>query len=201
MTAPPPLVLASGSATRARMLREAGLDIEIDPSSVDEDEVKSALKGEGADAAAVADTLSELKARHVARRHAGAFVIGADQVLDCGGVLFDKPTDRDHARAHLRALSGKTHELVSAVAVMRDRERLWHHIDRARLSMRPLSEAFIGDYLDRMGDDIFATVGGYRLEGLGAQLFTRVEGDFFTILGLPLLPLLDFLRQHGVVAK
>ncbi len=135
-------------------------------------------------------------------RHASdALVIGADQILDCDSAWFDKPLDRMRAAADLRALSGKRHSLATVVCVVRDDLRLWHHRESARLTMRPLGDAFIEAYLDAIGEDSLASVGAYQLEGLGAQLFSRVEGDYFTILGLPLLPLLEFLRNHGVVAR
>jgi septum formation protein len=195
----PRLVLASASASRAGMLTRAGVPFVKDPSAVDEDEVKRAMRGEGASADDLAIALAELKARQVGRRHSAALVVGSDQVLVCEDRWFDKPTDRAAARAQLLALRGKTHSLISAVLVLRDGERLWHHVGRARLAMRPFSEAFLDDYLDAAGDAVLGSVGGYQLEGLGAQLFSRVDGDYFTILGMPLLPLLDFLRNHGVV--
>lgn len=195
----PPLVLASGSAARAGILAAAGLPFTQDSANVDEDEVKAALRGEGASADAVATALAELKAVHVSRRHPGALVVGADQMLDCGGRWFDKPADRDAARAQLLALRGRTHDLVTAAVVLRDGTRLWQHVERASLTMRPVSDAFVESYLAALGDDAMRSVGAYQLEGLGAQLFAQVEGDFFTILGLPLLPLLDFLRGHGTL--
>jgi septum formation protein len=194
------LVLASASSSRAAMLRQAGLAIRQDPAGVDEEAVKQSLRAEGADAGHVATTLADLKAQQVSRRHPDAFVIGADQMLECNGVWFDKPPDIDHARAHLMSLRGRTHELITAAVVVRSGARLWQHVDRAALTMRPFSDAFIEYYLQTVGDEMCSTVGAYRLEGTGAQLFSRVEGDFFTILGLPLLPLLDFLRGHGIVA-
>jgi len=193
------LVLASASPARAAVLRQAGLSIDQVPAAVDEEEVKHALRAEGSPAAHVAETLADLKAQHVSRRQGGAFVIGADQMLECNGVWFDKPADMDHARAHLRALRGTTHDLITAVAVVRDGARLWHHVATARLTMRPFSDAFIERYLADIGEDACRSVGAYQLEGLGAQLFSKVDGDFFTILGLPLFPLLDFLRGHGIV--
>ncbi len=196
----PRLVLASASPSRAAVMRHAGIAAEIDPARVDEDEIKVSLKAEGADAAAVAETLAELKAHTVSRRHPGALVIGADQMLDCEGAWFDKPADLDQAAGHLRALSGRPHVLISCVCVVADGSRLWHHLARARLTMRPLSEAFIADYLAAVGPAALSSVGAYQLEGLGAQLFSKVEGDYFTILGLPLLPLMDFLRNHGALA-
>ena len=195
----PPLVLASASTSRAALMHQAGLAAVSEPARVDESEVKASLAHEGANAAAVAETLAELKAQKVSRRHPGALVIGADQLLDCEGAWFDKPTDLAEAASHLRALSGRTHTLVSCACVVRDGSRLWHHVDRARLEVRPLSDRFITDYLAAVGPAALDSVGAYQLEGLGAQLFARVEGDYFTILGLPLLPLLDFLRNHGVV--
>ena len=197
---PAPLILASASASRAAVLRQAGLTAASEPAHVDEAAVKESLKAEGATAAAVAETLAELKAQKISGRHGGVLVIGADQMLECEGVWFDKPADLDQAAAHLRALSGKTHRLISAVVALRDGTRLWHHVAEARLTMRPLSEAFIADYLAAVGPAALTSVGAYQLEGLGAQLFARVEGDYFAILGLPLLPLLDFLRNQGVVA-
>jgi len=197
----PRLVLASASASRSAILRQAGLSIAQEAAGVDEDMVKRSLQSEGADAAHVAVTLADLKAQHISRRHPDAFVIGADQMLDCNGVWFDKPPDIDHARGHLEALRGKTHELITAAVVVRAGARLWQHVDQAALTMRPFSDAFIEDYLATVGEDVCGTVGAYRLEGIGSQLFSRVEGDFFTILGLPLLPLLDFLRGHGIVAE
>ena len=193
------IVLASASVTRADMLRRAGMAFAIDPAHVDEDEVKRALRGSGATAAALAEKLAELKAGKISARHGGAFVIGADQVLDCQGRWFDKPTDRAAARAQLLDLRGKPHELLSSVCVLRDGERLWHHVGRARLTIRPFSEGFLDSYLDQAGSAVLQSVGAYQLEGLGAQLFSQVEGDYFTILGLPLLPLLDFLRDQGVM--
>jgi septum formation protein len=194
------VVLASASPSRHRLLADAGLDVTTEAARIDEAEVKAALRAEGADAAQVAETLAELKAQRVARRHPGALVIGADQMLECNGVWFDKPPDLEHAAAHLASLGGRTHELVSCACVVRDGARLWHHRDRARLTMRPLSQDFIASYLTAVGEGALASVGAYQLEGLGAQLFSRVEGDYFTILGLPLLPLLDFLRNNGVLA-
>ncbi len=194
----PKLVLASGSRTRAAMLEQAGLTAILDKPLVDEEEVKEAGRVEGVSADIVAEALAELKAQRITRRHPGALVIGADQMLECEGRWFDKPAGRDAARDQLLALRGQTHRLVSCAVVVRDGERIWHKTDSARLTMRNFSEAFLDEYLDRAGEGVLHSVGAYQLEGLGAQLFHRVEGDFFTILGLPLLPLLGFLRVHGV---
>ena len=194
-----PVVLASASAVRRDILCRAGVPLTQDPANIDEAEVKAALRGEGATAAQAAETLAELKARHVARRHGGALVIGADQILECEGTWFDKPADLDEARRHLEALSGRTHSLLTAVCVLRDGTRLWHHNAAARLQVRPLGANFVPAYLAAAGDEVLNSVGAYRLEGPGAQLFGAIEGDYFTILGLPLLPLLAFLRAQGVV--
>ena len=126
-------------------------------------------------------------------------VIGADQMLECEGVWFDKPESLAEAADHLAKLGGRSHTLISCACVVRDGARLWHHIDRARLTMRPLSQAFIASYIEQVGEAALTSVGAYQLEGHGAQLFSKIEGDYFTILGLPLLPLLDFLRHHGVI--
>ena len=199
----PALTLASGSRTRALILRNAGLDFDVAPADLDEASVKRRLLAEGASPRRVADTLAEMKAARIAGETAGTrpghLVLGADQVLDLDGALLDKPADRAAAAEHLRRLSGKRHRLVSAAVLLEDGERIWGRSDSAILAVRPLSDRFIEAYLDAAGEDALDSVGGYRLEGLGAHLFASVEGDFFTILGLPLLPLLDFLRGHGVL--
>jgi len=195
---PPPLILASTSPTRRRVLENAGLDFDIAAPGVDEEEIKLSLKATGASGAQIAETLAELKANRISSKAEGALVIGADQILSCNGVLFDKPPDMDHARAQLQALRGKPHELLTAVCVAKNGGRVWHHNAVARLTMRQFSDAFLDDYLVRAGEDVLGSVGVYRLEGLGSHLFSRIDGDFFTILGLPLLPLLGFLRENGV---
>lgn len=193
------IVLASASSARAALLRAAGIPILVDAAAIDEAEVKASLRAAGAGAAAVAETLAELKAQRVARRHAGSLVIGADQVLECDSVLFDKPLEPAAAQAQLLALRGRRHRLVSAVVLVRDGGRIWHHVDRAELTMREFSTGFLDRYLDAAGEAALSSVGAYQLEGVGAQLFAAVDGDYFTILGLPLLPLLDILREQGVL--
>jgi septum formation protein len=197
----PKIVLASASAIRRTLLTHAGVPCIADPGAVDEDEVKQAMKAEGAPASAVAETLAELKAMRVAPRHGDAFVFGADSMLECNGVWFDKPVDRDHAAAHLTALSGRTHRLISSAVCVRNRERVWHHTSIALLTMRPLSRDFIDAYLDAAGPAVQRSVGAYQLEGLGAQLFSKIEGDYFTVLGLPLLPILAFLRDNHALVE
>jgi len=194
------LVLASGSRTRSAMLERAGVPFSVDVAHVDEDEAKRALRANGANAADTAETLAEMKALKVSRRHPGALVIGADQMLECGEAWFDKPPDRDQAKAQLQALSGRTHNLIAAAVAAENGNRVWHHVDRVEMTVRPLSETFVDAYLDAAGDAVLGSVGAYQLEGLGAQLFSRIRGDFFTVLGLPLLPLLDYLRVRGVIA-
>jgi septum formation protein len=193
-----PVVLASASLTRAALLAEAGIEVRRDAAGIDEDEIKRSFRQEGLAAASCAAALAEAKAMRVSERYADTLVIGADQMLDCAGIWFDKPRDRAEARAQLIALRGKRHELVSAVAVVKNGAAIWHTVDRSHLTMRAFSDRFLDTYLASLGDEALAAVGVYQLEGLGAQLFERVDGDYFSILGLPLLPLLDFLRGHGV---
>lgn len=195
----PSVLLASESRTRVALLRHAGITCTAERSGIDEDEIKRALRRERVKAVEAAETLAEFKAVKVSRRHAGALVIGADQILECEGEWLGKPGDLDRARAQLSALRGKSNELVTAVVVARDGARIWHHVARARLEMRVFSDAFLDLYLESVGRAACDSVGAYQLEGLGVQLFSRVEGDYFAILGLPLLPLLDFLRNHGVI--
>lgn len=192
------LILASASPARARVLSAAGIAFEQMPAAVDEEDMKAAMHAENAPPEDAAAGLAELKATRVSSRAPGALVVGADQILDCSGAWFDKPADRAAAEASLRALSGRAHTLVSAVCVVRDGTRLWHGVGQATLHMRTLEPDFIAAYLDAAGPEVLSSVGVYQLEGLGAHLFTRIEGDYFTILGLPLLPLLSFLREHGV---
>ena len=192
------LILASASVSRRQMLQNAGLDFTIETSGVDEDEVKLSLAAEKATPRDIAEMLAELKAKRVSLRHPEAMVIGADSTLACNGRLFDKPPTIEAARRQLQALAGQTHELHSSVVVARGGVRLWHCNEHARLTMRPLTDAFLDAYLARAGEAVTTSVGAYQLEGVGAHLFTRVEGDYFTILGLPLLPLLSFLAGHGV---
>jgi septum formation protein len=192
------LILASQSAARIGMLRAAGVPFEAEAARVDEAAVKASMLAEGAPPRDVADALAELKARKVAMRHPDQLVLGGDQVLVIDGAILDKPRELDEARAQLRRLRGQTHELLSAAVVFENARPVWRHIGRVQLSMRDFSEDFLEGYLADEGGGLLATVGAYRLEGAGAQLFTRVQGDYFSVLGLPLLEVLAFLRQRGI---
>ena len=193
------VILASGSVTRAQMLEAAGVAPRVVPPDVEERPVKVKLASTRARAETVAATLAELKAVAVSRLHSEALVIGADQVLDCDGKLFDKPSSADVAKRHLRELRGKRHRLVTAAAVAVDGLVTWRHVSTATLTMRVFSDVFLDAYLAQAGDAVLSSVGAYQIEGLGAQLFSKVDGDHFTILGLPLFPLLEHLRQAGAI--
>ncbi|MEO0713554.1 MAG: Maf family protein [Pseudomonadota bacterium] len=194
----PAIILASGSASRRAVLSAAGVEaIGIRPN-VDEAPVRDAMRAEAAPVRDQAMALAELKAIKVSRQNPG-LVIGGDQMLALGDRAFDKPADMAGARSHLEALSGQTHVLETALVICEDGQPVWRHLARPKLTMRTLSPAFIDTYLDTVGEALLETVGAYQLEGRGAQLFTRIDGDFFSILGLPLLPLLDYLRVRGVL--
>jgi septum formation protein len=193
------LILASASPARARLLAMAGLDVEIVPAVVDEAGIKERFQAEGRNAAECALALAETKALETAGRQDGGFVIGADQLLVCEGLWFDKPCDLAAARAQLRALRGRAHELVTAVCVVKNRTRVWHTVSCPRLFMRQFSDVFLDNYLEAEGTAVLGSVGAYRLEGRGVQLFSQIEGDYFAILGLPLMELLGFLRDRGEV--
>lgn len=195
------LILASASPARATLLRGAGVEINIKPARVDEEEVKASLRAEGANPRDQADVLAEMKAVSVSRANPGLLVLGADQILSFKGQAYDKPRDQAEARTHLLTLRGQRHELHSAAVIALDGEPIWRHIGVARLAMRPFSDGFLEGYLTQMGDEILTTVGGYKLEGIGAQLFARVDGDYFAILGLPLIETLGFLRVRGALAE
>jgi septum formation protein len=195
----PRLVLASASASRRALLEQARLRFSVQAAAVDEAGVKRSARAAGATAAEVATTLAELKARRVARRDPLALVIGCDQMLVCGDRWYDKPVDVPDARTQLQALRGRSHELMTAVVCCCGEQRLWHHIARPQMTMRNFSDAFLDAYLAAEGTAVTTTVGAYRLEGLGVHLFDAVAGEHAAVLGLPLLPLLGFLRQHGVL--
>jgi septum formation protein len=194
-----PLILASQSKSRQALLQAAGIPFDAMPAGIDEREIQAAsgLK----DPAAIAALLARSKALHVARRAPGRVVVGADQMLALKERLFSKPAGRDQAADQLRALAGNTHELHSAIAVARGDEVVFEHVSVARMAMRRMDDAMIEKYLDAAGAAVTTSVGAYQLEGLGVHLFERIEGDHFTILGLPLLPLLGCLRGIGLVAE
>jgi septum formation protein len=202
----PRLILATASSARRAVLAGAGLAFTAEAAAVDEAAIKESAQAEGLSAEDAAMLLAEAKAQRIARRHPEALVIGADQMLVCpqdDGSLrwFDKPADLDGARGHLLALRGRTHTLVSALVCWRHGGRVWQHIARPRLTMRDFGDEFLDAYLAAEGEAVLSSVGAYRLEGPGVQLFSRVEGEHSTILGLPLLPLLDFLRGHGLLLR
>lgn len=196
-----PVILASSSATRLEMLRKAGLDIESVPPRIDEEEVKAALRAAEVAPRDQADHLAEMKAVRVSARAPGVLVIGADQVLGLDGEAFDKPVDVSAAREQLLRLRGQRHQLFAAAVIALDGAPIWRHVGAPHLTMRVFSDEFLGSYLARMGDDVLQTVGCYRIEDEGAQLFSRIEGDWFSILGLPLLELMAFLRVRGALSE
>ncbi len=198
-SAEPRLVLASASASRRALLTGAGMAFEARPAAVDEAEIKLAAQTEGLPAGEAALLLAAAKAERIARRDPEALVIGCDQLLVCDGVWFDKPEGLAGAADHLRALSGRPHVLETATVAWRGGRQVWQHLERPQLTMRPLTESFIAAYLALEGEAVLGSVGAYRLEGPGVQLFSQVQGEHSAILGLPLLPLLAFLRQHGVL--
>lgn len=181
------------------MLEKAGVSFTCVPADIDENMMKAEGRSQGSSGEQTALALSEDKARHISSSRSGSLVIGSDQILECEGQWFDKPANRTEAARTLRALRDRSHVLISAVTVTRDDMCLWRYVDTARLTMRPFSDEFLRHYLDKAGDGILASVGAYRIEGMGIQLFSHIEGDHFTILGMPLLPLLEFLRQNHVI--
>lgn len=194
------LILASGSAIRRDIMTGAGLDFEVIVKPVDEAAIKTAMLDEGARPREIADALAEAKALRVSRQEEG-LVIGADQVMVMDGKLFDKPTSMDEARERLQLMRGKRHELIGSVVVANNGTPVWRYVSQTKLWMRDFSDAFLEDYLAGEGDLVTKSVGAYRFEGPGSQLFSRVEGDFFSILGLSLLPLLQYLRDCGAIAS
>ncbi|MGR3482789.1 Maf family protein [Salipiger marinus] len=196
----PHLILASGSQIRADLLRAAGVPFTVTIPRVDESSIRAALEAEGASPRDMADALAEYKARRVSDRQPGAFVLGCDQILTCDGVIYAKPESPEDARAQLLRLRGQRHQLLSAAVIYQDGEPVWRHVGVARLLMREFSDAYLDDYLARNWDSLRHAVGGYKLEEEGVRLFSRIEGDHFTILGLPLLELLAFFNLRGIIA-
>jgi septum formation protein len=194
------LILASTSPTRLAMLRAAGLDPTPVAPRVDEASIRDALTAEGASPRDIADALAEIKARKVAEKHPQALVLGCDQVLALDRQTFAKPETPDDARTQLRELRGKTHKLLSAAVVYENAEPVWRHVSEARLTMHNFSDAYLNDYVTRNWDSIRHSVGCYKVEEEGVRLFTAITGDHFTILGLPLLPLLAWARNRRMIA-
>jgi septum formation protein len=198
---PEPIVLASASTARATVLRAAGIGFTVDPAAIDEAPLKRRMHAAGEPAIACALGLAVEKARHVSVRHADALVIGADQILALGSDWFDKPGDLQQARTQLGRLRGCTHTLATAVCVVRAGEALWRGTSVPQLTMRRFGDSFLDDYIAAEGESLLGSVGAYRLEGRGVQLFSRITGDHFAILGLPLIELLEFLRERGALPR
>ncbi len=195
------LILASGSRYRAEMLRNAGIEFAVEPARLDERAVEQPLVDSGADAADIAVVLAQAKADEVSGRFSSAVVIGSDQTLELAGELLHKPADMEAARRRLLALSGRTHQLHTAICLMRAGEVLWSHLETSHIRFRELEPGFVGRHLARVGDKALTSVGGYQVEGEGAQLIESIEGDFFSIIGLPLLPLIGQLRALGLLDR
>lgn len=193
------LILASSSAIRRQMLVNAGLSPETEPARVDEAAIRDSLLAEEAPPRDIADALAEAKARKISARNPGQLVLGCDQVLAYKGRVFEKPATLENARADLQSLRGATHQLLSAAVLYLNAQPLWRHVGVARLTMRSFSDSYLEDYLSRNWPGIGESVGGYKLEEEGVRLFAQIQGDYFTILGLPLLELLNYLALRGEI--
>ena len=194
-----PILLASGSSIRAQLLENAGVPFSVQIARVDEDSIKRALLAEGASPRDIADALAEMKARKVSDKIPGAMVLGCDQVLDFDGQLLSKPETAEDAFAQLKMMRGKRHMLLSAAVIYQDGEPIWRHVGQVRLRMRMSSDAYLRDYVDRNWDSIRHAVGAYKLEEEGVRLFATIDGDYFNVLGMPLLELLNYLAVKGVI--
>ncbi|WP_170570908.1 Maf family protein [Ruegeria atlantica] len=194
-----PIILASGSSIRAQLLENAGVPFSVQVARVDEDTMKRALLAEEASPRDIADALAEMKARKVSDKNPGSMVLGCDQVLDYDGQLLSKPETPEDALAQLKAMRGKRHMLLSAAVIYQDGEPIWRHVGQVRLRMRMSSDAYLRDYIDRNWDSIRHAVGAYKLEEEGVRLFATIDGDYFNVLGMPLLELLNYLAVKGVI--
>lgn len=197
----PPLILASGSNIRAELLERSGVDFEVVKPAVDEDLIKESMTAEGARPRDIADALAEAKARKVAGKYPDRLVLGCDQVLDFEGTLLSKPDTPQEAHAQLESMRGKKHELLSAAVIYEDAKPVWRHVGQVRLYMRDLSDSWLEGYVNRNWESIRHSVGCYKLEEEGPRLFTRIEGDHFNVLGLPLLELLSYLTMKGTLSS
>ena len=195
------LILASASAVRGDLLRNAGLDFTMQPARIDEDMIKAALLAEAASPREIADTLAEMKALKVSDKNPGAMVIGCDQVLDFEGHVLSKPATANEARQQLHAMRGKNHDLMSAVVVCEAGKPVWRHVGVVRMTMHAFSDAYLDGYIERNWDSIRHSVGAYKLEEEGVRLFSQIQGDYFTVLGLPLLDLLSYIKLRGVIEQ
>lgn len=194
-----PIVLASGSGIRAHLLRQCRIEFEVKPAQVDEEGLKSALIADGAKPRDLADALAEAKARKVSGKRPEALIIGCDQVLALGQDLLSKPTSPDDARQQLQRMQGTTHHLLSAAVIYQGMQPLWRHVGVVKMTMRPLSDDYLEGYVARNWDSIRQSVGAYKLEEEGARLFSKVDGDYFHVLGIPLLEILTYLAQRGEI--
>lgn len=192
------LILASGSQIRTELLRNAGVAHLVKPARIDEASIKASMLGAGGSPRDIADCLAEQKAKKVAMQHPSAVVLGSDQVLELDGKIYDKASDLDELKRHLKALRGKTHSLYSAAVIFEQNRPVWRKIAQVKLTMRDFSDEFLENYVAQYSSGLLATVGGYKIEEGGVALFTRIEGDYFSVLGMPLLEVLAFLRTRGL---
>ncbi len=192
-----PIILASSSDIRATLLKNAGVPFTVEKARVDEEMIRAALEADGANPRDIADALAEAKARKVSTKFPGHLVIGCDQVLDLGGAVLSKPANQDEAKSQLSSMRDKTHRLLSAAVLYKDGEPLWRHVGTVRLTMRNFSDDYLNDYVDRNWESNRWSVGAYKLEEEGVRLMSRIEGDYFNVLGLPLIELLNYLVTRG----
>jgi septum formation protein len=194
-----PLLLASASPIRLQLLRNAGLEVTAQPARIDEDAIRQGLQADAASPRDIADALAEMKARKLAEKNTDALVLGCDQILAFKGRVFGKPETPDEARSQLSEFRGQTHQLISALVLYDGGKPIWRHMSEAKLTMRPLSDSYLDDYISRNWQSLRESVGGYKLEEEGIRLFFTIEGDYFSILGLPILPLLGYLGTRGFI--